>query len=356
MNNHTRFLYILFLASLMGCYEKEHFKYNDIDTGIPLNVFIVPGNLNNNICYFQSIENHSTLFPYDLDKQEPLDPINLPISSRWFQLYEKNKDSIIYIDNGNPCKLSIINADGEITSQLELSNGEPFASGDFGIIEFDNTFFMGNKSDSIAISITDRGEYYSLVNPIYQFDVIQGYGCHWGSYPKNYIQNIRFDAIPSICPISKTECILSYQGNDSIYFYKNKKLIKTSCCKSKYIDTFSPYPKNMFFDMQYYKKYMLCEPRYSKMIYDPFNNRLLRIVEHRKKLNKNGTLSKKTKATWSIMIISSSLMVEKEILFDAQDYVPHIIIPYKDGILISKTPDMDKENKTIHLRLSLIVI
>ena len=80
-------------------------------------------------------------------------------------------------------------------------------------------------------------------------------------------------------------------------------------------------------------------PCYSNLLYNPLTEKLYRVAEHEKTLDKNGKINRKADLTWSILVVDKNLAVENEYLFHYHDYVPFVIAPYDDGLFISKAPN-----------------
>ncbi len=103
---------------------------------------------------------------------------------------------------------------------------------------------------------------------------------------------------------------------------------------SKFIDKFNPYPDSKTFDMLHLKNYLIEEPKYTDIIFDPWMDLYYRVVKHR--LEKG----EKMENTWSVIVMDKKLDVQYEILFDYQ-YDPKIFVPTPFGILM-----LDKSRST----------
>jgi len=276
----------------------------------------------------------------------------------FFQLYIKNLDSIIYF-NQKKSELMIIDTMGHILNNVKTSIGLPTVNPENGIIFSGNSIFLGNSIKQYNINkYADRLNYYKNVKPIYKVKLTKDQKPVErlvGDFPNEYVkENYNYhDYFPFICSFKSNKYILSFACDDSIYFYENNTRIKEYKCKSKYINSFTPYPDSKRLDMVFYKKYKTAEPKYLKIVYDKFHNRFFRIAKHRfYNISDNEFDSENMK--WSIIIMDSTFKVINEIVFDYRFYTPKVIIPSKDGIYISKTVNLSQDNKNLYLSLIFI--
>lgn len=172
----------------------------------------------------------------------------------------------------------------------------------------------------------------------------------FGEYPDNYKKGLNYyNFSPNIFLGLNGEIISSFESDHTLYIYKNDKLIKQKVCKSNYIDKFDTVPDEKFTDLSFVSKFQGEQPKYVKLIVDPYQRRYYRIS----KLRFNTSDMKSDKLKWSIIILDENFDVLGESLLSYADYIPDIIIPTNDGLFIQRSPKL-KEDFEGNLILSLL--
>lgn len=266
----------------------------------------------------------------------------------FFNIFIINVDSILLFQED---QILLINNAGIVNKIFILHNGVPTLNPQNGLFYHSNNIYLGNSNKIFNVgNKNERLQYYKKVKPIYQINFKDSNSYIYGIFPINYTKdNLNyFNYFPIICSDNKNQILLSYTSDDSIYLYEQNKKIKSIFCKSKYIDNFKPYPDEMAMDMAYFKNFLLTEPRYTNLIFNPMRNEYYRIVKHRI-MNGNFQPGNTEKISWSVLVMDSTYIVLKEVLFDLREYSSQIVIPCLEGVYISKNANSKNDKLTLTL-------
>lgn len=297
-------------------------------------------------CYFDP-QNYSIKFATIVGNKINIDRIQLHktiaesinnnLISTSNQLFCVSKDSILYFDSDS-CKVYCINGKGDMkyVSNLPSEKHPALISGQF-VSKKGNDYlytWIPKKEGSFG-EVVSRKLFYKTHKPIcrvnLKFEKIVSSSI-FGIYPPNYIETGKnfYDYFPNICLGENNLIILSYGADNELYIFKDSTLIKSVECKSKYIKKFNDISDSQFKNFSFLKKYLFEEPRYIKLIYNPFKKQYYRIVKHKFDIEDNTIKNK----YWSLLILDDQFTTLDEIEIKYSDYLPDIIIPSKYGIYL----------------------
>ena len=276
-------------------------------------------------------------FTLNKDSLHFVTEINLQSHLPHFAYFIKSIDSIFAFDN-ETSTLTLYDRTGSIIARHSINpNYSPLAMFPCGLIWYHNSLLLGNTSKTIGTGLTaDRLHYYNEINPILKikFNDTSLIYQPIGEFPSIYSTtgNSYYNILPSICCGNGDDLCFSFAADNNLYLYNDSSLVlKKEVESSRFIDKFNIYPDDKRFDMLFLKSYLNDEPKFEKIIYDPYMQLYYRIVKHRTKETING----KTMNTRSIIVLDKQLNVQYEVKLD-RDLIPDIFIPTPHGILIGK--------------------
>lgn len=350
-------LLLLLLLFVSACSRNKQCTPNEIKT-ICLPVSYLNRQVFNcnystdSLLYFRDAENKRRLYIVTINDSigEIIDTILIEDRLNTEDLFVYSYDTMISFSQTPKCLMTFFHNNGEVISEHEFDNNYPYADLTNGTPRSQNTLYFLNTDDSIARFAKQRNEYYRKVAPIYEYNTVTKEGKSWGKFPLFYQTCFGFEESPYICLRYPSECILSYSCIDSLFIYHHGIKQKQLLCKSMYIDRFPEYDINRMFDMSYYRQFKATSPRYSKLLYNPYTEKLYRIAEHQKSVDKTGKIDRNADFTWSIIVINKDFQIENEYLFHYKQYSPHIIISCPKGLYIFKA-SINKHDNMIRLAL-----
>lgn len=162
----------------------------------------------------------------------------------------------------------------------------------------------------------------------------------FGSYPIDYqAGNNYYNFGPDIFLGLENQIVISFESDHNIYIYKNSNLIKKKLSKSNFIDNFVDISDEDLSNLSYCQTYQGQEPSYKRIIVDTYKKRYYRVTKQRIDIMKSDV----NHLNWSLIIMNEKFDVIGEALFPYSEYMPDIIIPSENGILIKKTANSEKE-------------
>lgn len=159
-----------------------------------------------------------------------------------------------------------------------------------------------------------------------------------GYWPQDYRNGENFrDYYPQHCVNAKGQIVASFEANDSLFVIEDGKIVERHECKSRYMTPRHPFPDDSLGHFAYLGRFIVQEPRYRYLVYDPYRQLYYRIVHHAQQTEKpggmevNGYLDK----PWSLMVLDGKFNVLSETVFDPQRFFPGIF-PLKNGLLVQR--------------------
>ena len=314
------------------------------ETGINLEYLaVVPGQIKINHIdstiqlFFQNMKTRE-ITSYKLSKKElePISEINFNTPEFFFRYYIVSTDSI-YMFYQDSWLLTLKNSKDSVIKTYPINHRFiTVAIPPMNLMTNNNQFLLGHSSRTLGVGEKkDRLIYYKSIKPILLLSIKDtNFNCQTiCKFPDEYINtgNDYYDYYPSACFGKDGNICVSFGADDHLYLYQDSILLIKKEVKSHFIDKFNPYQDEKRFDMLYLKNYLAEEPKYSRVVFDPYENLYYRIVKHRsRKVEEN-----KVENTWSVIILDTELNILAEEKIDSI-YKPEIFIPTPFGIVMAQ--------------------
>jgi len=323
-----------------------HVKHlNDIEcNNIPSKVSQIQNRIDTNLSYsyftyFNS--NTNTVGVFFLKKNYS---INIPLQKLFKKrrthsdFYVYSPDSIFYFDR-DLMGVFLFDSSGTIINKFSIDFNyppNPIASNFF---IFSKSLYYSWLPKSDMGTRSTRKQTFETISPICKVNIdgILNSDCFssFGVYPNNYkTGNNYYDYGPSIFVGLNNQIITSYAADNNIYIYKNSELVAQKTCKSNFINEFKDIPDDYISNLSYCQTYLGEEPKFTKLIIDPYSKRYYRVTKLRVDLGKADVKS----AKWSMVIMNESFDVIGEALLPYSEYMPDIIIPSRKGLYVKRSP------------------
>jgi len=257
-------------------------------------------------------------------------------------------NDLIYSFHNNINKITLENNHGENLKTYQIS--EKYAavsSPNCKLTGNNNYLLLANASRIINVgTLKNRLKYYKQIKPLLLVNIkdsIYSYKAI-GDFPEKYIStgDDYNEFIPSACFGSNNNICVSFSADNYLYIYNNSNLILKKKVKSKFIKKFKPYPDDKNFDMLFLKNYIIKEPKYLSVIYDPWQKLYFRMVKHRGAISVDKNSSGNS---WSVIALDTELNILGEKQFNYQ-YNPDVFVPTPFGILMARSLISD-DSKTV---------
>jgi len=354
---------LLLIILLLACSGKKSavtfsFKtINDFETDFDLKYLeFVPCEISKTISdscfhlYFQDMKERKTsMFTLTQDALIKRADANLNLTEYFFETFFKTDDSIFQLKIGTKC-IILRNRTGQVLNTYTLDQTYiPIIFPPADLKYKNNYFIMGNAISDIGIGLKkDRLLYYRAVKPILLVRIIDTtVKClPISDFPQQYINtgDSYNDHLPSACFGKDNNICVSFGADDNLSLYHDSTLLLRKEVKSQYINKFNPYPDEKLFDMLYLKNYVAEEPKYTNIIFDPFENIYYRIVKHRHTNAGSASIEK----TWSVIVLDTDLNVLGETKFNG-DYKYDVFIPTPIGVVTAKRNPKNPEKAILSL-------
>lgn len=340
--------------------EVEHLKDIECNT-IPNTVVQIQNRIDTNFSdsyftYFNSDNNTIGLFFIESDSsiKVPI-PLQRPYKKKnYSEFFVYSLDSIFYYDS-NLLEFFIFDTSGKILNKRSInSNYSPY-------ILAPNFFVLSDKlywsqfSPEVDLSLKiKRKQAFETLAPICAISIDSTMSSDnissFGTYPNSYKTGNNYnDYGPSIYVGLQNQIISSYVADHTIYIYKNSEILAQKKCRSNFISKFNSISDDDFSNLSLCSTFQGEEPKYTKLIVDPYNKRYYRVTKLRMEIGKTDIKS----AKWTMIIMNEYFDVIGEAVLPYSDYMPDIIIPSEKGVYIKRTPKNEKEFYG-KLKLSLI--
>ena len=343
-------------------FQIKHIK-NIACNNIPINVSQIQNLSDTNLhgSYFSYLNTmNNTIGIYFTEKNHK---INIPIPLKYTKKKLNNSDffvysldSIFYFDK-DLMVVILFDTTGKINNYFSVKSKykpNPIATS-FFVFSEDLYYSWLSKSDMSTRQ--NRKQTFEVTQPICKVtldSLMKPYlYSTFGIYPNNYKNgNDYYDYGPSIFIGLQKQIISSFNADNNIYIYKNSKLISKSLCKSNFINEFKYIKDENNSDLSYCQVFTGEEPRYAKLIIDPYKKQYYRVTKLRMNIGKMDVKN----AKWTMIIMNDSFQVIGEVILPFSKYMPDIIIPSKKGVYVKNTPKSKKEfNGNLTLSLLLFV-
>ena len=257
----------------------------------------------------------------------------IKIKNHYCSLFFSSTDSIFsFINKTN--QIFLKNSSGNILNTYDINEKFiPVTSPLTKLAGSNGRLLLGNSNKKLNFGkLEQRKVFYKNVKPLLIVDIVDSIPTclAFGDFPEKYIvsgDNFS-DPNPSACFGNDGLICVSFGADDYLYLYNDSTMVLKKKVKSEFINRFNPYPDSKTFDMLYYKNYTLEEPKYTDIIFDPWNNLYYRVVRHRFEERKNIMEN-----TWSVIVLDEKLNILYEKLFDYQ-YDPNVFVSTPFGLLM----------------------
>jgi hypothetical protein len=217
-------------------------------------------------------------------------------------------------------------------------------SSDFGSMKYSNKKLIVPVSAEASFN-KKTNEYFALSGLI--IDISSKTITKFGrSSKKRILGSTSYSNPYDYFDIHHNKVFFSSEEDSFLYVYNTKtNRYNRFKAKSKYFENISPYPDSLLFDREAKIKYIVQEPRYSRISFCQNNNYIFRIAKHRSIIPKSNGYYKTEypKSQYSLILLDSNFIQVDEILIDNQ-YVSDFILPTQRGIILfNKKSDLQKQ-------------
>src|SRR5690606_26614167 len=160
---------------------------------------------------------------------------------------------------------------------------------------------------------------------------------HFVKAPNSYQEGNSFGSFDVYnCVGGDNELIFSFPSNDSLFVYKDFKLVKKVYAGNFKKHEFQPYDVSKNNNLALKRKYNITKPFYQKVVYDSYRNLFYRVFKKESPyLNEDGTV--KRDYNWSLIVLNYNFEVIGELPFSSTEYSPLVIAPCRKGVIISSS-------------------
>ncbi len=356
-------LTVLSIVLLLSCSDNSNNNIYQYSHLIDVELVDVPVNVNQIQNHVKTYQQHhflsyfnpenNTMGIYDMDNQRHK-TISIPMQKlikkrrTSSDLFVYSLDSIFYFDrdlNG----VFLFDTSCCVINKYPINSKYPAYGAPSNFYVFSKYLYYSwfPKVDIGEKSI--RKELFSKLAPICKKELGNENAYIFGSTPDKYkTGNNYYSYGPDIFVGLQNQIIISYPPDHNIYIYNNEKLTKRAC-KSNFIECFTEISDEQFRNISFCRTYMGQEPKYTKIVANPYRAEYYRIAKLRFDLENVDIKS----ARWSIIIMNERFEVTGEVVLPYSEFMPDIIVPAKEGLYVKKTPKR-KEEFSGNLTLSLL--
>jgi len=353
------FFTICCVIALLGCRNQYQKSNNDIpftDIITEVNNFTTIGDITINL---KNITDSSSTFLYSYSWKDRAaytgdlsaihDKVDLSFLNGEIEfsqgtdlLFNSRKEAILL--SGDERKLALIHLASE---KYEIFSYDTLIDPNIVLLSYWNSSMVFAKKLYLPIAYSDifitntesirdyfarkTGVSFSLDESISNIELFGGFPL---SYQKGLFYNDFYSKLTKF-PNDNIAC--SYSCDDSIYLYnqsQNEKKAYFLGKKSK--DVFMPYALNELRNGNYKRRYIIEEPRYLQLIFDPFTNLVYRVYKHKSDYLVDGKVIENRDIPWTLLVSDLDFTRITEYEFPDGDYTPIGMIPTADGLFIQK--------------------
>jgi len=256
----------------------------------------------------------------------------------------------IYVFSNESEELYVFTESGDLLRVIKLFGNEEqivaqsFYDQDFKLLQ--NGFVINIEYTDMSLgSIESFQEYYSRPSLLY-FPFLASESkrlfCYW---PSNYRQGNFYGSFfryTCVSEYAKSEVIVSFPANDTLFVFNNFILKNRICVKSNFSSGFYPIEIDKISDYNYLYKYQVEHFWYENLVYNPFKEEYYRIANHgvESYIKEDGRkISSATDVPYSIIVMDEEFHIKGEVKMDQTKFLPYRIAPTKEGIFISAAID-----------------
>lgn len=356
----NRFYFSIVACLLFSCNQAiiEKVSIDKIETykpkyGVSHEDNITPtkiASFDNNTFYYYLNWEKNKLYSYNIETDTLINEADVSSVSEFISFRRNTqvqwlKNNLIVFFSNEDQKLILVDTIGEIVQIINTSEEdieEPYVSVSyfdrtFGYYQ-NNVFFNKAYVDFVLSEKEDYIKYYSrpMVVSINLLDKTKN---HFLKAPSSYQDGNSFGSFDIYnCVGGDNELIFSFPSNDSLFVYKDFKLVKKVYAGNLKKHEFQPYDVSKNNNLALKRKYNITKPFYQKIVYDSYRNLFFRVFKKESPyLNEDGTV--KRDYNWSLIVLNYNFEVIGELPFNSREYSPLVIAPCKKGIIISSSID-----------------
>lgn len=292
----------------------------------------------NDTLYMIDIKNNNAIkkfgFRYRDYGFEAKDMIECRIHSQNCVSFFSYKDQkIAFVDLlGNKDSVQILNMENYLQSNEEVFsyNARKY------ILQRNKLHFIKAYTDILLDSPDAFKKYFSRKqNIVFNFNQDTSTTSYL-KFPEKYRNSKYYGELDYYMAPYNDKILYSFTVCDSLFIYKKDSLVKKVYAGSNQDPVFNPFPMEKLRDKSASKKYMLCEPRYDRLIIDSINNCIYRVYKYRHE-NCDEMLPRREEIKFSLIKLNSDYSKSGEYKVDSSLYTVGIIHSMKEGLLLSNS-------------------
>ncbi len=322
---------------------------------------VVPGDGNGMLSLFDKVRQTVCFFD-DSGKIMGEVALRVPDSLRTSRLavYPAGRDSILVIRQESR-DLWLFDGKGALVRSLSATGKLTDGSSDYVLIGMPQSPVLSDgktiyaactRMDVVVRTPEARKTYFTTPPDIAFTGDAQS---NTGVWPAEYRSGENFrDYYPQRCINGKGQLVYGFAASDSLFVMENGKIVSQHFCKSRHMTERHAFPDDSTGHFEYLDRYLVNEPRYRYLVYDPYRNLYYRVVHHAIAYEKEGGMMKNDylDKPWSLMILDENFSVLSETNFDPAQFLPGVYA-VKDGILLVQRKT---KNNVLPVKLTLYTI
>lgn len=348
--------FILFLSFIFsGCSHPEYglksidtIEYADT-TLIALRNWSSDGKLIRAFCLETAILNFFDAKTGELAESIPLTGLDSSSSERRLWGITSHSPDSIFILMPRINTLCLLNRMGKLIRKWNITGAYQTGQADYTLVHLARSPILIHNNQLIATcaqnsipvnSIANRIIYFKTPGEIH-FDLNKSNAIpesKTGYWPLSYRQGNGYrDYYPQRCINDKGQLVNGFGADDSIFVYDKGKRVEAYQVISKYMTTRKVFPDDSAGNYSFTDQYLVEEPRYLSLDYDPYRKMYYRIVHHAQQYIQNDsmTLNQTIDKKWSLMMLDANFNLVGEVLFDPKQFMPSVLIT-SEGLLIQQ--------------------
>lgn len=169
----------------------------------------------------------------------------------------------------------------------------------------------------------------------------------FGRWPSMYSDSYYYDVTPCRTFNGQGDLLYSFGVNDTIYTWNAQGLVQRSAAKGRFLTGFDPFDGGKEQNASYVDQYTSEQPRYRRILFDPFRKLIYRVVVHGQDYHgSNGELKLYADKPWSIQVLDESMSLIDEVRFESGRYNFDGMMICPRGLMIELINSISKEKTT----------
>lgn len=136
-------------------------------------------------------------------------------------------------------------------------------------------------------------------------------------------------------------CVRAYAFSDSVYEYDATQHLRcTQPTTSKFFFPNKALPDGRMMDFDYLSRYILTQPRFAKILYDPYRQLYYRVLLHAVSYDNpaEGTHTAIRERPWSLLIFDENWQKRGEVVFPGGRYYWNLLFITRQGLVLARQP------------------